>query len=58
MKTISEKFERIFSAVAFAESGEHETARFIMKECAPAEIKSRKQAAATDSILIQPVKAN
>ncbi|MDO8281118.1 MAG: hypothetical protein Q7U10_00590 [Thermodesulfovibrionia bacterium] len=57
MKTIAEKFEQIFSAAAFAESGEHETARLIMKECAPAEIKSRKQAAA-DSILIQSVKAN
>jgi len=32
MKGFSRKFERIFTAVTFAEAGEFETAREIMKE--------------------------
>ncbi len=32
MKNLSEKLERIFMAVAFAEEGEYETAREILKE--------------------------
>ncbi len=32
MKWLSEKFEKLMMAVAFAEAGEHETAREIMKE--------------------------
>ena len=32
MKGFNEKWERIFMAVAFAEAGEHETAREIMRE--------------------------
>jgi hypothetical protein len=32
MKGFSEKWERMFSAVAFAEAGEFETAREIMRE--------------------------
>ena len=32
MESITEKFERIFSAVAFAEAGEFETARGILNE--------------------------
>jgi hypothetical protein len=35
MKRLSEGIERIFSAVAFAESGEFETARMIMSDCRP-----------------------
>ncbi len=39
MKGFSEKFERIMMAITFAESGEHETAREIMRknERTPAE---------------------
>lgn len=32
MKRFSEKFEKIMMAITFAESGEHETARDIMKK--------------------------
>jgi hypothetical protein len=32
MKGLSEKFEKIMMAITFAESGEHETARKILKE--------------------------
>ena len=32
MKGFSEKFERIMMAITFAESGEHETARDIMRK--------------------------
>ncbi len=32
MKRLSERFEKMMMAVAFAESGEHKTAREIMKE--------------------------
>lgn len=32
MKGLSEKFEKIMMAITFAESGEHETAREIMRE--------------------------
>ncbi len=32
MKSLTEKLERIFMAVAFAEEGEYETAREILKE--------------------------
>ncbi len=32
MKWLSEKFERLMMAVSFAEAGEHETAREIMRE--------------------------
>jgi hypothetical protein len=32
MKALSEKFEKIMMAITFAESGEHETAREILKE--------------------------
>ena len=32
MKDLSEKFEKIMMAITFAESGEHETAREIMRE--------------------------
>jgi hypothetical protein len=32
MKTLSEKFEKIMMAITFAESGEHETARELLKE--------------------------
>ncbi len=32
MKRLSEKLEKLMMAVTFAESGEHETAREIMKE--------------------------
>jgi hypothetical protein len=31
MKSFSEKFEKIMMAITFAESGEHETAREIMR---------------------------
>ncbi|MBI4824975.1 MAG: hypothetical protein HY807_00940 [Nitrospirae bacterium] len=58
MKTIAEKFEQVFAAAAFAESGEHETARLIMKECVPAKTGNRKHIPAKDNILTRPVKAN
>jgi hypothetical protein len=32
MKTLSEKVEKLMMAVTFAEAGEHETAREIMRE--------------------------
>ncbi len=32
MKRISEKFQKVMMAVTFAEAGEHETAREMMKE--------------------------
>lgn len=32
MKRLSEKFQKMMMAATFAESGEHETAREIMKE--------------------------
>ncbi len=32
MKKLMEKIENIYSAVAFAEAGEHETAREILRE--------------------------
>ncbi len=32
MKKLMEKFERVYSAVAFAEAGEFETAKEIMRE--------------------------
>jgi len=32
MKTFTEKFDRIFTAITFAEAGEFETAREIMRE--------------------------
>ena len=32
MKSIAKKLENAFAAVAFAEAGEHETAREIMRE--------------------------
>jgi hypothetical protein len=32
MKTLSERIERLMMAVTFAEAGEHETAREIMRE--------------------------
>lgn len=32
MKTLSEKFEKIMMAITFAESGEHDTARELLKE--------------------------
>ncbi len=32
MKKLMEKLENIYSAVAFAEAGEHETAREILRE--------------------------
>ncbi len=32
MKNLLKKFEDIYSAVAFAEAGEHETARDILRE--------------------------
>lgn len=40
---LGKKLEKIFSAVAFAEAGEHETARQILKEEEPrTEIKGRE----------------
>ena len=32
MKSFTEKFDRLFSAITFAEAGEFETAREILKE--------------------------
>ncbi len=32
MKRLTERFEKLMMAVAFAEAGEHETAREIMRE--------------------------
>lgn len=45
MKGLTEKLERIFSAVTFAEAGESETARQMLKEEVEAEkpaVKSQK----------------
>ena len=42
MKSISKMFETIFTAVAFAECGEHETARLLMKEGEPFGKKRKK----------------
>ena len=42
MKKTLTIFEKLFSAVAFAECGEHETARLLMKEREPSHKRSRK----------------
>jgi hypothetical protein len=41
MKTLSEKFEKIMMAITFAESGEHETARELLKEADRSTITDR-----------------
>lgn len=42
-KGLGKKLEKIFAAVAFAEAGEHETARQILKEDEPkTEVKGRE----------------
>jgi hypothetical protein len=45
MKSLMKKFEKIYAAVAFAEAGEHETAKELMRE----EKREQKRASLTQS---------